>query len=148
VQNDLSSKLTKIRTRLETFPSEAATIESMLAHEKDEQPQHATGSLVWLCRTLKLILIGLRQNLANPNEEISTSLTQAYEKTLKPFHPFLVRPVFYLAMKTCPYRANFYPRLGEPTDVVQAELVDWLDGLDRVMQRMMVVFKEGNYGKI
>jgi hypothetical protein len=50
--------------------------------------------------TLKLILIGLRQNLANPNEEISTSLTQAYEKTLKPFHPFLVRPVFYVSTFT------------------------------------------------
>ncbi len=51
-------------------------------------------------------------------------------------------------MKTCPYRSNFYPRLGTPTDVVQAELKDWLDGLDRVIVRMKMVYKEGGYGQI
>lgn len=154
--------------------------------------QEGTGSLVWLVRcvrsavvggtrtsahttpgrTLNLILLGLRRNLADPREELSTSLTKAYETTLKPHHAYLVRPVFYvslphrhdavgvtpplipeptrraqMAMKSCPYRRNFYPRLGTPQEVVLAELERWLDGLDRVTKRCGEIFKEGGYGK-
>lgn len=52
-----------------------------------------------------------------------------------------------MAMKACPYRVNFYPRLGEPQVVVIDELVQWLDGLDRVTARCGQLFKEGGYGK-
>ncbi len=48
--NFVSLILQKIRTRVELYPEETVTIESMLAHEKDEEPKHATGSLTWLCR--------------------------------------------------------------------------------------------------
>lgn len=52
-----------------------------------------------------------------------------------------------MAMKACPSRENFYPRLGSPQDVVIDELVAWLDGLDRVTKRCGKIFNDGGYGK-
>ncbi|GBC37041.2 glycolipid transfer protein [Rhizophagus irregularis DAOM 181602=DAOM 197198] len=31
--------------------------------------------------------------------------------TLKPFHGMVVRPIFALAMKACPYRKDFFEKL-------------------------------------
>ena len=53
-----------------------------------------------------------------------------------------------LAMKAVPYRTNFYRVLGEPTDVVMAELDAWLSGLEKVVHQMDTVYKEGRYGSI
>jgi len=51
-------------------------------------------------------------------------------------------------MKAVPYRANFYRVLGEPTDIVMAELDAWLGGLEKVLKQMDTVYKEGRYGSI
>jgi len=91
-------------------------------------------------RGLKFTCQGLRSSLSNPSEELSVSFTTAYGNTLKQYHSFLVRPVFavgsllpppllvlsakltfayflrvpQLAMKACPYRKDFYAKLGSP----------------------------------
>jgi hypothetical protein len=51
-------------------------------------------------------------------------------------------------MKAVPYRSNFYRVLGEPVDKVMAELELWLNGLDRILERMQKVYTEGRYGSI
>jgi hypothetical protein len=102
--------------------------------------------------------------MANEKEELSTSMTKAYDRTLKPYHGFMIRPLFrvstsgffdrslliklQLAMNVCPYRSKFYPSLGEPQDVVMVELDQWLAGLESILQRMTDFYKTGNYGSI
>lgn len=51
-------------------------------------------------------------------------------------------------MKAVPYRSNFYRVLGEPTEEVMPELDAWLGGLEKILARMEVVYKEGGYGSI
>jgi hypothetical protein len=53
-----------------------------------------------------------------------------------------------LAMKACPYRATFYPKLGQPTDVVLVKLEEWLSALEAIVKKEEGVFKNGGYGEI
>ncbi|KAJ9109009.1 hypothetical protein QFC21_000335 [Naganishia friedmannii] len=148
VQNDLSSKIARVRERLEANPRTSQTLEQILIDEKQENVPFATGALTWLLRSLKFTTLGLRLNFANPKEELSTSMTKAYDRTLRPYHGFMIRPLFRLAMNVCPYRAKFYPALGEPEDVVMQELDQWLAGLEVILGRMTEFYKAGNYGSI
>lgn len=91
---------------------------------------------MWLLRGLDFTAQAMRNSVKNPNEELATSFTNAYTTTLRPHHGMLVRPVFGLAMKACPYRKDFYAKLGAPQDKVNQELERWLSGLEKVVAHM------------
>ncbi|AFR98153.1 het-c2 protein [Cryptococcus neoformans] len=152
VQNDLTGNIAKIRAYLAKNPSSGATLESLLASEKANIPKAkdrvATDALMWLLRGLKFTSLGLKINLENKDEELSASFTKAYEQSLKKYHGMMIRPVFYLAMKACPYRATFYPKLGQPQEEVMPKLEAWLKALYEIVEKEEGVFKAGSYGEI
>lgn len=39
-------------------------------------------------------------------------------------------------MKACPYRKDFYAKLGSPPEKVQSELHRWLDALEKIVKEM------------
>jgi hypothetical protein len=45
----------------------------------------------------------------------------------------MVKPIFSAAMSAVPYRKDFYVKLGEDAEKVQAELNVWLEALGRVI---------------
>lgn len=47
-----------------------------------------------IVRSLRFTCMGLRRNMAHPEEEVSTSMTWAYGEALKPYHGWAVRPLF------------------------------------------------------
>ena len=53
-----------------------------------------------------------------------------------------------LAMKACPYRATFYPKLGEPQAEVAVKLEEWLSALEKIVAKEEAAFKSGGYGEI
>jgi len=91
----------------------------------------------WTCwsltlqRGLDFTAQGLRHNLTNSKDELSTSFRDAYGKTLSKHHSFLVKPIFSAAMSATPYRKDFYPKLGDDQTRVQKELADWLNALEK-----------------
>lgn len=86
-----------------------------------------------LYRALEFTCIALSQNLANHDHELSDSFRTAYGTTLKPHHSFLVKPVFSAAMSACPYRKDFYGKLGSDQEKVKEELRLYLEALDKVV---------------
>lgn len=51
-----------------------------------------------------------------------------------------------IAMKACPYRRDFYEKLG-PEEAVNIELGVWLNGLQEIVERMLAFYeKEKNFG--
>lgn len=50
--------------------------------------------LTFLHRGLEFTAQSLIHSLDNPNEELTVSFTLAYDKTLRPHHSFIVRPLF------------------------------------------------------
>jgi len=79
---------------------------------------------------LEFTCVALSQNVSKPNEEIADSFRGAYSVTLKPHHSFLVKPLFSAAMSACPYRNDFYAKLGSDPDKVAEELRVYLAALD------------------
>jgi Glycolipid transfer protein (GLTP) len=99
-------------------------------------PSHPSPTiLIFVRRGLDFTSIALSQNLAVTSEELSTSFRAAYGNTLKPFHSFMVKPIFSAAMSACPYRKDFYAKLGGEGDEerVQEELKTWLAALERII---------------
>lgn len=113
----------------------------------------ATQGLLWLTRGLSFTAKALRNNVTNKDEELSVSFNSAYGKTLSKFHNFVVRGVFSVAMKACPYRKDFYIKLANGSkdpEVLQKvlELLDeWLAALEKIVEIIEKFYESGNYGK-
>ena len=45
----------------------------------------------------------------------------------------MVKPIFSAAMGACPYRKDFYIKLGEDPEKVMAELRVWLAALEKLI---------------
>jgi len=94
-------------------------------------PCSATTKIIDTCnRGLDFTAQALRNNLSNPNDELSTSFRDAYGKTLKQYHGLLIKPIFSAAMSATPYRKDFYAKLGDDQGRVNKELGEWLSALE------------------
>ncbi|KAG9245799.1 glycolipid transfer protein domain-containing protein [Calycina marina] len=133
VKNDILGNVKKVRDRQLAAPAESETLQALVFNELKTKKHTATEGLVWLVRGLDFTCIALCQNLATSTEELSASFRTAYGSTLKPHHSFLVKPIFSAAMSACPYRKDFYVKLGEDPDKVAAELRVWLASLTQLI---------------
>lgn len=52
-----------------------------------------------------------------------------------------------LAMKACPYRKDFYAKLGSDQTKVNAQLETNTAALEKIVRRMEAFYVSGNYGK-
>ncbi|KAF9304087.1 hypothetical protein BGZ74_002405 [Mortierella antarctica] len=133
VQSDMNGNIKKIRERFLTNPAGNSTLQKLVLAEKAEKKKTATEGLLWLTRGLDFTLQSLEHSEANPSVELSASFTKGYEGTLRPHHGMLVRPIFTMAMKACPYRADFYAKLGSDQGLVQQDLSAYLAGLRKIV---------------
>ncbi|SJK97165.1 related to het-c2 protein [Armillaria ostoyae] len=153
VQSDLKGNIAKVRARYDAAPSQSATLEQLVENEKGEKKRTATEGLMWLLRGLSFTCKALQNAQLKKDEELSVAFTKSYEVTLKKFHNFVVKGVFSLAMKACPYRADFYKKLAaDPAkgasasqDVVNEELDKWLAALSDIVTRMQTFYEQGNH---
>ncbi|KAG8913002.1 hypothetical protein FRC00_003268 [Tulasnella sp. 408] len=147
VQSDLNGNIKKVRDYHTAHPDKSKTLEQLVISEKNEKKRTATEGLLWLLRGLHFTLAGLQESFKNKDQELSASFQAGYEYTLKPHHGWAVRPVFALAMKACPYRKDFYAKLGNPPEKVEEELKKWLDALDSIITRMNGFYEAGGHAK-
>ncbi|KAI1740211.1 glycolipid transfer protein domain-containing protein [Xylaria scruposa] len=133
VKSDMLGNIKKIRERQLAAPAESETLQALVLNELKSKSHKATEGLVWLVRGLDFTYIALNKNLANTSEELADSFRGAYGATLKPHHGMLVKPVFSAAMSACPYRKDFYPKLGADQNAVTAELGTYLAALGKIV---------------
>ncbi|KAK9466343.1 glycolipid transfer protein domain-containing protein [Lipomyces arxii] len=146
VQKDMNGNIKKIRDRQLAQPVLSNTLQDIVLSEKVEKTKTATQGLLWLARGLEFTAVALRKNV-DSTEELTDSFTKAYSETLIKFHSIVVRPVFKLAMKATPYRADFYAKLGSDLVVVRAQLLEWLCALEAIVKNIKEFYESGNYGK-
>ncbi|KAH8916543.1 glycolipid transfer protein, partial [Atractiella rhizophila] len=137
----------KIRARQAAAPAESGTLESLVENEKGEKKRTATEGLMWLLRGLRFTHAAMARSLQNKGEELTESFTKAYEGSLKQFHNFVVKGVFTLAMKACPYRKDFYAKLGSDQAKVEEQLGAWLDALGKIIDHMEKFYQDGGHNK-
>ncbi|KAK4034030.1 glycolipid transfer protein domain-containing protein [Parachaetomium inaequale] len=133
VKKDMMGNVEKLRKRQLAAPLESQTIQDLVRNELKTKSHTATEGLLWLVRGLEFTCIALSQNLANHEHELSESFRSAYGVTLKPHHSFLIKPVFSAAMSACPYRKDFYSKLGSDDEKVKEELRQYLEALDKIV---------------
>ncbi|KAI9103314.1 glycolipid transfer protein domain-containing protein [Phlyctochytrium arcticum] len=147
VKSDLQGNITKIRTRYTESPEKNKTLQELVQSEKAEGKKTATDGLLWLKRGLEFTAKGLRRNLDDKSEELTVSFTKAYEQTLSKFHSFMVRPVFSLAMKACPYRKDFYAKLGSDQEKLYVEMGKWLVALEKIVSILNAFYVQNGLEK-
>ncbi|KAK0388649.1 hypothetical protein NLU13_4892 [Sarocladium strictum] len=133
VKSDMLGNVKKIRDRQLAAPAESENIQDLCRNELKTKKHTATEGLLWLVRGLEFTSIALSQNLAKSNEELADSFRSAYGSTLKPHHSFLVKPIFSAAMSACPYRKDFYAKLGADEAKVTSELRTYLASLEKIV---------------
>ncbi|GLB37793.1 putative glycolipid transfer protein (GLTP) [Lyophyllum shimeji] len=155
VQSDLRGNIAKVRARYDAAPAQSATLEQLVENEKTEKKRTATEGLLWLLRGLSFTCKALQNSQANKSEELAAAFTKSYEGTLKKFHNFVVKGIFAVAMKACPYRADFYTKLAaDPTggppasqEKLSEELDRWLTALAAIVARLDEFYEKGGHAK-
>lgn len=147
VQKDMTGNIEKIQKKLLSDPINCSTLQDLILSEASGKDKTATQGLLWLSRGLEFTAKAMNETVDNPTSELTKTFTSAYEKTLSKHHGMLVKPVFKLAMKACPYRKDFFEKLGSDQDKVDKELRTWLDALNNIVKIIMDFFASGNYGK-
>ncbi|KAF7534834.1 hypothetical protein G7Z17_g13300 [Cylindrodendrum hubeiense] len=133
VKKDILSNVAKLRAQQVAAPAESGTVQDLVRNELKGKKHVATEGGVWLVRGLDFTAKALARNIATPGEELADSFRAAYGETLKPHHSFIVKPIFAAAMSACPYRADFYNKLGETPELVTTELQVYLDALTKIV---------------
>ncbi|KAL1963058.1 hypothetical protein VTN77DRAFT_8704 [Rasamsonia byssochlamydoides] len=131
VKNDLLGNIKKIRDRQLAAPDESKTLQALVINELKTKKHTAAEGLLWLVRGLDFTAQALRNNLANPGKELADSFRDAYGSTLKPYHSFVVKPIFSAAMSATPYRKDFYAKLGDDSAKSEAALEQWVSALEK-----------------
>jgi len=155
VQSDLRGNIAKVRARYDKAPTLSGTLEKLVENEKGEKKRTATEGLMWLLRGLSFTCRALQNLQANATEEVTAAFSQAYDVTLKTFHNFMVKGLFSIAMKACPYRVDFFNKLkadpagGPPAsdEHMNESLNKWLAALDGIVSRLQAFYKAGGYDK-
>ncbi|KAK9248260.1 glycolipid transfer protein domain-containing protein [Lipomyces tetrasporus] len=146
VQKDMNGNIKKIRERQLANAAISSTLQDIVLSEKVEKNRTATQGLLWLTRGLQFTAVALRKNVES-TEELNESFTKAYGETLIKYHSMVIRPVFKLAMKACPYRKDFYAKLGDNQEAVKQELTTWVAALEQIVKVIQDFYESGNYGK-
>ncbi|KAL1974138.1 hypothetical protein VTN31DRAFT_5698 [Thermomyces dupontii] len=131
VKKDLLGNIKKLRDRQTAAPAESETLQDLVRNELKTKKHTASEGLLWLVRGLDFTAQAIRDNLDNPSKELADSFRDAYSKTLKEHHSFVVKPVFNAAMSATPYRKDFYAKLGDDNAKVDAALKQWVEALER-----------------
>lgn len=142
VKSDLQGNVDKLRTRLLSTPDKSATLQELVRNEQAENATRATQGLLWLTRGLQFTAQAMRETVDSPEKEMTKTFTDAYGKTLSQYHSFVVKPIFKLAMKACPYRKDFFERLGQDQEKVQTQLEEWLEALEKIVAILLAFFEK------
>lgn len=147
VQNDMNGNIKKIREYFLANPEKAKTLQGLILSEAGTKSKTATQGLLWLCRGLQFTAQALQDTIDNPSKEMSETFTSGYNKTLVKYHSFIVKPIFKMAMKACPYRKDFFAKLGSDQAKVDAQLKTWLAALQKINDINFAFFASGKYDK-
>lgn len=148
VKSDMTGNINKVSTKFLSDPDNCDTLQKLILTEvKEGGKKVATQGLLWLTRGLQFTAVAMRKCIDNPDWELAKCFEKSYGETLTKYHSMLVRPVFKLAMKACPYRKDFFDKLGNDLAKVNEQLLEWVTSLETVVEEIMKFFESGNYGK-
>ncbi|XP_074540077.1 pleckstrin homology domain-containing family A member 8 [Halichoeres trimaculatus] len=110
VKMDFVGNIKKIHQKLMSDPDSFPTLQSIVLHEVQTDlakvRNSATEALLWLRRGLKFLKEFLSE-IHTGEQDIQGALNNAYGKTLRQYHGWVVRGVFALALRAAPSYQSF-----------------------------------------
>lgn len=119
VKYDMQGNIAKLNTRFATDPETNSTLQDMILKEHTtEKSLVAADALVWLTRTLHLILRFFEKILedsktSEPSEDLVAILKNAYKETLEPYHGWMTQQLFGLVARATPTRTALLRTLAD-----------------------------------
>ncbi|KAM9307614.1 pleckstrin homology domain-containing family A member 8 [Gastrophryne carolinensis] len=114
VKMDFVGNIKKINQKYITNKEEFTTLQKIVLHEVNANEAQvrnsATEALLWLKRGLKFLFQFLSE-VRSGEKNIQTALSNAYGKTLRQYHGWVVRGVFALALRAAPTYEGFVAAL-------------------------------------
>ncbi|XP_041649433.1 pleckstrin homology domain-containing family A member 8 [Cheilinus undulatus] len=156
VKMDFVGNIKKIHQKLMSDPNNFPTLQSIVLHEVHTDVakvrNSATEALLWLRRGLKF----LKEFLSEVNageQDIQGALNNAYGKTLRQYHGWVVRGVFALALRAAPSYQSFTAALvskeGDElkssfTSGMHRDLGVYLPAMEKQLAVLDVLYEEYN----
>eukprot|EP00794_Sanderia_malayensis_P017395 gene17395-19137_t len=130
VKMDIHGNITKIQTKYSTDEKAFVFLQNIIFQELKSNTCTAknstTDALLWLKRALEFIHIFLAE-ICRGEQDLAVAATNAYGRSLRKYHGWVVRGVFSLAVKAVPYRKDFIKCLSiKNSDIIatEAEIVE------------------------
>uniref|UniRef100_A0A8D0B5X8 Pleckstrin homology domain-containing family A member 8 n=1 Tax=Salvator merianae TaxID=96440 RepID=A0A8D0B5X8_SALMN len=142
VKMDFEGNIKRINQKYITNKDEFNTLQKIVLHEvstQEAQIRHsATQALLWLKRGLRFLKEFLTE-LKNGGKNIQTALNNAYGRTLRRYHGWVVRGVFALALRASPTYEGFAAAL---TDGECEDLEDFYGGMQKELDTYLPAMEE------
>ncbi|KAJ8004778.1 hypothetical protein DPEC_G00139850 [Dallia pectoralis] len=110
VKMDFTGNIKKIHQKLSSDPGSFPTLQNIVLHEVQTDVARvrnsATEALLWLKRGLKFLKEFLSQ-VNSGEKDIPGALNNAYGRSLRRYHGWVVRGVFALALRAAPSYSSF-----------------------------------------
>uniref|UniRef100_T1J5J3 Pleckstrin homology domain-containing family A member 8 n=1 Tax=Strigamia maritima TaxID=126957 RepID=T1J5J3_STRMM len=127
VKLDLNGNINKLYKKYEKNVDGFSTIQELIHSEIDSKTTRssnsATDALLWLKRGLAFIFEILNIFLSG-EQNFTTCGFMAYDKTLKPYHGWVLRGAFALASKALPYRKDFITCLALSNKQIERSIIE------------------------
>lgn len=156
VKMDFQGNIRKVRTKHSTRPEAFPTLQSIILYEiqakQSHLPNSASMALLWMKRSLDFITKFMLE-IKNGEANLGAAASKAYAASLKPFHGWVVRGVFAVAVKALPYRNVFISLLspeGRKSDdqafvsSVMTDMETFITAVDVVIKLLDDFFKVNN----
>ncbi|KAM4028830.1 pleckstrin homology domain-containing family A member 8 [Anomaloglossus baeobatrachus] len=154
VKMDFVGNIKKINQKYITNKEELTTLQKIVLHEINNNlaqvRNSATEALLWLKRGLKFLFQFLTE-VKNGENNIQTALSNAYGKTLRQYHGWVVRGVFALALRAAPTYEGFVAALvvqeGDEkdesfTDAMMRDLNIYLPAMEKQLNILNTLYEE------
>lgn len=110
VKKDMAGNIEKLYKTYNKSPEKYKFLNDLIYLEKDDPTIFAVDALLWLKRALEFTVIFIKGLCEEYKKGITTDrldhlATDAYNKTLKRYHSWLVQNVFKVVVKSVPYRS-------------------------------------------
>ncbi|XP_077124959.1 pleckstrin homology domain-containing family A member 8 isoform X1 [Ranitomeya variabilis] len=154
VKMDFVGNIKKINQKFITNKEELTTLQKIVLHEINNNlaqvRNSATEALLWLKRGLKFLFQFLTE-VKNGENNMQTALSNAYGKTLRQYHGWVVRGVFALALRAAPTYEGFVAALavreGDQkdelfTDAMMRDLNIYLPAMEKQLNILDTLYDE------
>ncbi|XP_057304750.1 pleckstrin homology domain-containing family A member 8-like isoform X1 [Hydractinia symbiolongicarpus] len=152
VKMDIQGNIQKIKLKYETDVMAFEFLQNIVFQELKSNEHNAknsaTDALLWLKRALEFILVFLSE-VSKGQRDLANAAGIAYERSLKKYHGWIVRGVFALAVKSCPYYKDFIKALSTTGTGVAAsegealaEMASCVEALNRIVSKLNSYYRK------